>query len=80
MSQLVEELVRSEQHNNLMGILLEQNTESTIIAGIRIEILKESGAIPLTQLKNGSIALFQFVVQHTTARKAIHWVSTIWEV
>ena len=45
MSQLVGERVKSGQHNNLMSIL--QNTESTIIAGIRIDSLSE-----ITVLKN----------------------------
>ena len=78
MSQLVEELVKSGQPRNLMiaGIL---RRESTTIAETLMGILKESGATPLTQLENGSTALFQFVVQHTTVRKAIHWVKAIWE-
>ena len=50
MSQLVEELVKSGQHNNLMSILLEQNWESTTTAGIQIEILEEFGATLPTKI------------------------------
>ena len=80
MSRIVEGLVKSGQHNNLMSILLEQNWESTTNAGIQMGLyLMESGASPLTQMSYGSIALFHIVIQHTTVRKAIHWVSPIWE-
>ena len=57
MSQLVGERVKSGQHNNLMSILLEQNLESTIIAGILMGIPMECGASPLIQISDGSIAL-----------------------
>ena len=61
MSQLVEGLVKSGQHNNLMSILLEQSWESTTTAGIQMETLKESGATPLIQISDGTIALFPYV-------------------
>ena len=79
MSQLVEELVKSGQHNNLMSILLEQNWESTTTAGIHLGMLVEAGATPLTQIRNGSIALFHIVIQHTTVRKVIRWASVMSE-
>ena len=59
MSRIVEGLVKSGQHKNLMSIPLEQNWGSTTTAGIRPEFLLESGASPLTQMSYGSIALFQ---------------------
>ena len=62
MSRLVEGLARSGQHNNLMSILLEQNWESTTTAGIQMETLKESGATPLIQISDGTIALFPHVL------------------
>ena len=82
MSQLVEGLVRYGQHNNLMSILLEQNWGSTTTAGIHhkaVFFLRESGVTPLTQISDGNSALFHIVIQHTTVRKAIHWVSVIGE-
>ena len=86
MSRIVEGLVKSGQHNNLMSISSIM-WESTTIAGIQISMnpmecgrIWESGATPLIQMRNGSIALFQYVVhQHTTARKAIHWGPAIQE-
>ena len=62
MSQLVEEIARSGQPRNLMiaGI---QSWEGTTIAGTLMEILKESGATPLIQIRIGSTALFQYVLQ-----------------
>ena len=55
--------VKSGQHNNLMSIPLEQSWESTTIAGIQLRILMESGVTPLTQISDGSTALFQYVCQ-----------------
>ena len=47
-------------------------------------ILKESGATPLTQRRNGSTALSQHVMIHTDihshANKAVHWVQTTLEL
>ena len=80
MSQLVEGLVKSGQHNNLMSILLEQNWEITTIAGIQMGLcLWESTVSPLTQISDGNAALFHIVIQHTTVRKDIRWVSAIRE-
>ena len=80
MSRIVEGLVKSGQHKNLMSIPLEQNWGSTTTAGIQVVFfLRESGASPLTQMSYGSIALFHIVIQHTTVRKAIHWVSLMSE-
>ena len=39
----------------------------------------EFGVTPLTQIRNGSIVMSEGVMQHTTVRKAIHWVSAIQE-
>ena len=79
MSQLVEGLVRYGQHNNLMstGMLM---WESTTTAGIQmVLILKESGVTPLTQISDGNSALFHIVMQHTTVKMAILWVSVMSE-
>ena len=62
MSQLVEGLVRSGQHKN-HGSTTMLSWESTTTAGILMAILVESGVTPLTQMRNGSIALFQYVDQ-----------------
>ena len=78
MSQLVEGLVKSGQHNNLMSILLEQIWESTTTAETRMGNLMESGVTPLTQMCGGSIARFQYVEQ-TTVRNVIRMVSLIQE-
>ena len=79
MSRLVEELVKSGQPHNLMiaGIL---SWESTTTAGIQmVLILKESGVTPLTQISDGNSALFHIVMQHTTVKMAILWVSVMSE-
>ena len=82
MSQLVEGLVKSGQHNNLMSISSIM-WESTTIAGIQMPLesrcLWESGATPLTQICFGNTALFHDVMPHTTVRKVIHWVPAIRE-
>ena len=79
MSRLVEELVKSGQRHNLMSTHLPV-WESTITAGIQMDgILEESGASPLTQIRNGSFALFHIVMQHTTVKRAFRWVSLIQE-
>ena len=62
MSQLVEGLVKSGQHNNLMSILLAQNWEIITIVGIQMDILMEFGATPLTQISSGSTAPFQYAI------------------
>ena len=62
MSQLVEGLVRSGQHKNPMSTTM-LSWESTTTAGILMAILVESGVTPLIQMRNGSIALFQYVDQ-----------------
>ena len=84
MSQLVEELVKSGQHNILMsnGLL---RWESTTTVGIQMAILEcgmesgllESGATPLIQISDGNPALFHIVMQHTTVRKVSRSVSVI---
>ena len=82
MSRLVEELVKSGQPHNLMcpNILMWVKwkilrRESTIIAeSLLVVVLLESGATPLTQIRDGNSALSQFVMQHTTVSKVIHWV------
>ena len=89
MSQPVEGLVKS-------GLVApngrwETWKENTTIAGILMGDPKESGAIALTQIRNGSTAngstangstvLSQYVKQHTTVRKKIHnWVPSIQEI
>ena len=79
MSRLVEELVKSGQRHNLMSTHLPV-WDSTITAGIQMDgILEESGASPLTQISYGSTALFHIVMQHSTVRKVIRWVSLIQE-
>ena len=55
MSQLVGELVKSGQRHHLSTALLMW--ESTTTAGILMAILVESGATPLIQMSDGSIAL-----------------------
>ena len=60
MSQRVGELVKSGQPRNLMSITIYM-WESTTTAGILMRILKEFGATPLTQISDGSTALFQYV-------------------
>ena len=78
MSQLVEGLVKSGQHNNLMSIQLGQNWENTTIAGTLMGFcLRESSVLPLTQICRGSSVLSQDVMQHTTVRKVIRWVSVM---
>ena len=79
MSRLVEGLVRCGQpHNPMIAGFL--SWESTTTAGIQMRHLAEYGVTLLIQMRNGSIALFQYVVhQHTTARKAIHWGPAIQE-
>ena len=78
MSRLVEGLVKSGQHNNhIKPIFLMW--ESTTTAGTQMGILQESGATPLTQIRNGSIAMSKGVMPHTTVRKVIHWVPAIRE-
>ena len=68
MSQLVGELVRSGPHNNLMSTHLLM-WESTTTAGTRVGLcLTEFGALPLTQISNGSYALSQDVMQHTNVK------------
>ena len=62
MLQLAEELVKSGQHQNLM-LANTPIWESTTTAGILMAIPVESGAIPLTQMSNGSTALSQYVSQ-----------------
>ena len=60
---------------------------STTIADslLVVTVLKESSATPLTQMSDGSPALFHIVMQHTTVRKlmvkvmVIHWGSAILE-
>ena len=80
MSRIVEGLVKSGQHKNLMSIPLEQNWGSTTTAGIQVVFfLRESGASPLTQMSYGITALFQYVMQHTTVKEVIRWVSLIQE-
>ena len=56
------ELVKSGQRQSLMSTVLLM-WESTTTAGILMAILVESGVTPLTQMRNGSIALFQYVDQ-----------------
>ena len=78
MSQLVEELVKSGQHNNLMSTILVQNWESTTIAGpLKVELICESGATPLIQKSIGSIALSQSASQPMIVKKVIHLESRI---
>ena len=60
MSQLVEELVKSGQHKNPMSTTM-LSWESTTTAGILMAILVESGATPLIQISDGTIALFPHV-------------------
>ena len=86
MSQLVEGLVRSGQRHNLMCpniLMLERweilRRESTTTAGIRVVILEESGVTPQTQISDLSFAPSQYVMQHTTVRKVIRWVSVMQE-
>ena len=62
MSQLVGELVKSGQHKNPMGTTMLM-WESTTTAGILMAILVESGATPPIQMRNGIIALSQYVDQ-----------------
>ena len=78
MSHLVEELVKSGQHHNLMGTIILM-WESTTIAGILMGIPMECGVTPLIQIEDGSTALSRDVMQHSTVRKAIHWVKAILE-
>ena len=78
MSQQAEELVKPGQHKNLMSTMLH-GWETTTIAGTQLGFLEESGATPLIQISGGSTALSRFVIQHTTVRKVIHWVSVIQE-
>ena len=83
MSQLVGELVKSGQHNNLMSTHILAWV-STTIAGTQMGLclMVEFGALPLTEISNGKSALFHTVfqlIQHTTVRKAIHWVKAIRE-
>ena len=73
MSQLVEGLAKSGQHHNLMSTHILM-WESTTTAEIQMEVWVESGALLLTQMCRGSLALFQFVMQLTTARKVVHLV------
>ena len=68
MSQQAEGLVKTGQYQNLMppSILMWEGweiprLESTTTAGIQVEILEESGAIPLIQKSSGSTALSQSV-------------------
>ena len=42
-------------------------------------LLKESGATPLIQIRNGSTALSRDVMQHTTVKEVIRWVSVMLE-
>ena len=70
MSQQAEGLVKTGQCQNLMPppILMWEGweiprLESTTIAGIQVEILEESGAIPLIQKSDGSTALSHFAPQ-----------------
>ena len=79
MSQLVEELVKSGQRHNLMSTNMLM-WESTTTAGIQVQIfMGASGATPLIQRSGWKSALSRFVMQHMTVRKAIPWVSHIWE-
>ena len=57
---LVEELVKSGQHKNLMSPHILR-WESTTSAGTQTGILKESGATLLIQISDGSTALSQSV-------------------
>ena len=79
MSQLVGYLANSGQPHNLMcpNILM---WESITTAGIQIQIIMEaSGATPLIQIGDSSTALSQYVMQHTTVKEVIRWVSLIQE-
>ena len=80
MSQLVGELVRSGQPHNLKSIPTLMS-ESTIIAESLLEVVQaqESGATRPIQIRDWSSALFRYVIQHTTVRKAIRWVSAMSE-
>ena len=78
MSQQAEELVRHGQPRNLMSTPILM-WEITTIAGILIGVPREFGVTPLTQIRNGNIVMSKGVMQHTTVRKAIHWVPAIQE-
>ena len=78
MSQLVGELVKSGQPHNPMSthlLMLESTTTAEILMGV----IKECGVTPLIQIEDGSTALSRDVMQHSTVRKAIHWVKAILE-
>ena len=85
MSQLVEGLVKSGQRHSLMIIMTILMWESTTTAEILMGVLKESGATPLTQIRNGSTAMSKDAMQHTTVRRLAlglgnrHWVPAIQE-
>ena len=74
MSQGVGELVSSGMLHTLMSTH-SLMWESTTTAGILRASLVVSGASPLTHIRDGSTALFHHVMQHTTVKKAIRWVS-----
>ena len=80
MSHLVEGLVRSGQPHNLMSIPTLMS-ESTTTAESLLEVVQvqESGVTPPIQISDWSSALFRYVMQHTTVRKAFHWVPAIQE-
>ena len=67
------------------SLVLERALESTTIAETLLVSVMQSGATPLTQMSDGSPALFHIVMQHTTVRKlmvkvmVIHWGSAILE-
>ena len=79
MSQTVEEFVKPGQLKNLIS-MVKLRWESTTIAGTLQRLVlgvKESGATPLAQIRDGSTALSQFVLQHMNVKKVTHLVSHI---
>ena len=71
------ELVRSGQSQNLMR--MDSLDMSTTIADslLVVTVLKESSATPLTQMSDGSPALFHIVMQHTAVRTGIRMVDMV---
>ena len=80
------ELVRSGQSQNLMSIDSLVLESTTIAETLLVVVVQESGATPLTQMSDGSPALFHIVMQHTAVRTGlrmvdmvIHWGSAMRE-
>ena len=70
MSRLVGKLVKSGQYNNIVSThFLIWESRTTV--GIRMGTLVESGASPLTQINNGSTALFQMCLKVTEGARLL---------